>query len=61
MLVMKTILTILIFLYASTGIIFTLGYIPTVRDLTKRRGVQIFFHIGFGLFAEELLFYIKFY
>ncbi|MBU2576194.1 MAG: hypothetical protein KKF50_00550 [Nanoarchaeota archaeon] len=33
---METILTIIAFLYASTGIIATIGYIPTIRDLTKK-------------------------
>jgi len=33
---MEIILTIIAFLYASTGIIITIGYIPTIRDLTKK-------------------------
>ena len=33
---MEIILTIIAFLYASTGIIATIGYIPTIRDLTKK-------------------------
>jgi len=33
---MEIILTILAFLYASTGIIATIGYIPTIKDLTKK-------------------------
>ena len=33
---MKLILTIIAFLYASTGIIATIGYFPTIRDLTKK-------------------------
>jgi uncharacterized protein with PQ loop repeat len=30
------ILTIIAFLYASTGIIATMGYLPTIMDLTKK-------------------------
>lgn len=33
---MEIILIIIAFLYASTGIIATVGYIPTIRDLTKK-------------------------
>lgn len=33
---MVTILTILAFLYAVSGIIVVIGYIPTIRDLTKK-------------------------
>ena len=33
---MEIILTIIAFLYASTGIIATIGYIPTIRDLIKK-------------------------
>ena len=33
---MEFILTIIVFLYASTGIIATIGYLPTIRDLTKK-------------------------
>ena len=36
MLIMETLLTIIAFLYASTGIIATIGYFPTIRDLTKK-------------------------
>ncbi len=32
---MEIILTIIAFLYAITGIIVTIGYFPTIRDLTK--------------------------
>ena len=33
---MEFILTIIAFLYASTGIIATIGYFPTIRDLMKK-------------------------
>ncbi len=33
---MDIILTIITFLYASTGIIAIIGYFPTIRDLTKK-------------------------
>ena len=33
---MDIILTIITFLYASTGIIATIGYLPTIKDLTKK-------------------------
>ena len=33
---MEIILTIIAFLYASTGIIATIGYFPTIRDLIKK-------------------------
>ena len=34
--VMQILLTIIAFLYVSTTIITTIGYIPTIRDLTKK-------------------------
>ena len=33
---MKILLTILALLYAATGIISTVGYLPTIKDLTKK-------------------------
>ncbi len=33
---MEIIIAIIAFLYASTGIIATIGYLPTIRDLTKK-------------------------
>lgn len=33
---MEPLLTIIALLYASTGIISTIGYFPTIRDLTKK-------------------------
>jgi len=33
---MEILLTILIFLYASTGILTIIGYFPTIKDLTKK-------------------------
>jgi hypothetical protein len=33
---MEIILAIIAFLYASTGIIATIGYLPTIRDLIKK-------------------------
>lgn len=32
---METIITIITYLYAITGIISIIGYLPTIRDLTK--------------------------
>lgn len=34
---METLLTIISILYAITGIISVIGYIPTIRDLIKKR------------------------
>ncbi len=34
---MNTLLIILSFLYASTGIVATIGYLPTIKDLLKRK------------------------
>lgn len=33
---MEFILTIIAFLYASTGIIATIGYLPTIKDLIRK-------------------------
>ncbi len=33
---MEPVSTIIIYLYASTGIIATIGYFPIIRDLTKK-------------------------
>ncbi len=33
---MEILLKIIVFLYACVGIIATIGYIPTIRDLTKK-------------------------
>jgi hypothetical protein len=34
---MATLLNILIFLYACTGIVSTIGYFPTVKDLLRKK------------------------
>ncbi len=34
---MNTLLTIIAFLYAGTGIIATIGYFPTIRDLLRKK------------------------
>ncbi len=34
---MQWILTIIAFLYACTGVVATIGYLPTIRDLLRKR------------------------
>ena len=38
---METILQIIVFLYAITGIVVTIGYFPTIKDLMRKEVLEL--------------------